>query len=95
MEELFLALQMDTILVEDELVITTRGFIKDFLRMCDEIRTKEDIMEIWHVDATIAHKVILLFNEVINEDFGDSLSSDDDDDSESDLDEDDTSSDSE
>ena len=95
LEELFVTLQMDTLLVEGDLVITTKGFIKDFIKMCDEIKTKEDIIEMWHIDEAIALNVILLFHEVINEDLGDILSCDDsDDESETDLEEDDICSDS-
>ena len=86
---------MDTLLVEGDLVITTKGFIKDFIKMCDEIKTKEDIIEMWHIDEAIALNVILSFHEVINEDLGDILSCDDsDDESETDLEEDDICSDS-
>ena len=96
MGELFAAMGADTLLVEDELEVTTKNFVKDFLKMSDEVKTENDIIEIWHIDKTVAHQIFMLFNEVV---FGDLCDSDDDSDtaseSEVDLDDDDQSTDSE
>ena len=96
MGELFAALGADTLLVEGELEVTAKNFVKDFLKMSDEVNTESDIIEMWHIDKTVAHKIFMLFNEVV---FGDLYDSDDDSDtaseSEIDLDEDDQSTDSE
>ena len=64
-EELFEALNMDTVLVESELKITTKEFVKDFLHMCDEVKSAKDIVETWHVDSVLAKTLFSLFSEVV------------------------------
>ena len=45
--------------------MTTSSFIKDLLKMLDEIKTSQDITEMWHIDARVAEKVFEIFQEVI------------------------------
>ena len=68
-EELFAALQVNTLLVEGELEIKTTSLIKDFLKMSDEIKSPEDIVNMWHIEHSIALKLFMLFDEIV---FGDS-----------------------
>ena len=65
LEELFEALQIDTILVEDELEVSTASFIKDFMKNLDEIKAAADIVDMWHTDSGVAEKVFTTFEEVI------------------------------
>lgn len=70
LEELFAALRISTILVENELQVSTTSFIKDFVKMIDEIKCANDIVNTWHIDTVVAEKVFLLFEEVIFVDQG-------------------------
>ena len=63
--ELFGAMGMDSVLIENELKVTISSFAKDFLKMADELKTKEDIVELWHIDPIVAEKLFNLFNEVV------------------------------
>ena len=65
--ELFEALNMETISVEKDLKVNTRGFIKDFIKVIDEIKTEEDIVSIWHIDPVVAAKVFSLLKDVLSE----------------------------
>lgn len=65
LEELFEALNMDTVLVENKLKVTTKEFVTDFIHMCDEIKSAEDIVETWHVDIELAKTLFSLFSEVV------------------------------
>ena len=64
-EELFAALNMDTVLVESELKVTTKEFVRDFIHMCDEVKSATDIVETWHVDPILAETLFSLFSEVV------------------------------
>ena len=83
LEELFTALKMDYLLVESELEVKTQNFIKDFIKMCDEVKTEQSIVDMWHIDPLVAEKLFMLFNEVIFGEFENSLECDDEDDSSS------------
>ena len=65
--ELFEALNMETISVEKDLKVNTRGFIKDFIKVIDEIKTEEDIVSIWHIDPVVAARVFSLLKDVLSE----------------------------
>ena len=52
-------------IVEGELEVKTASFIKDLLKMLDEIKTANDIVEMWHIDPQVADKVFDIFQEVI------------------------------
>ena len=64
-EELFEDLNVDTVLVEGELEVTTKEFVKDFIYMCDEVKSAKDIVETWHVEHILAETLFSLFSEVI------------------------------
>ena len=63
--ELFGAMGMDSVLIENELKVTVSSFANDFLKMTDEFKTKEDIVGLWHIDPIVAGKLFDLFNEVV------------------------------
>ena len=62
----FSTLRVESLLVEDELIIPVEGFIKDFLKMCDEVTTENDIEDLWKIDSQIAYEVFQLFREVVD-----------------------------
>ena len=64
-EELFAALGIDTLLIEGELGVTTASFAKDFIKCIDEIKSDNDIVEMWRIDPSIARELFLLFKEVV------------------------------
>ena len=51
--------------MEDELEVSTASFIKDLIKMLDEIKVAGDIVEMWHIDPRVAEKVFDIFQEVI------------------------------
>ena len=51
--------------MEDELEVNTDSFIKDLIKMLDEIKVAGDIVEMWHIDPRVAEKVFDIFKEVI------------------------------
>ena len=65
LEELFTALRMEVVVIEDELEVTTESFIKDFVKVLDEVRSENDLVEMWHLNPSVAHKVFMLFQEVV------------------------------
>ena len=74
-EELFAAMGQDMILIEGELGVTASSFAKDFVKLIDEVRDENDIMEIWHIESSLAQELFLLFKEVV---YGDSCESNND-----------------
>ena len=74
-EELFAAMGQDMILIEGELGVTASSFAKDFAKLIDEVRDENDIMEIWHIESSLAQEIFLLFKEVV---YGDSCESNND-----------------
>ena len=66
-------MRLDTLSVENELKVTTKNFIKDFLKMSAEIKTEEDIVNIWHVEPSVAKMVFQLFSEIVFGDLDDTL----------------------
>ena len=63
--ELFGAMGMDSVMIENELKVTVTSFAKDFLKMTDELKSKDDIVGLWHIDPIVAGKLFDLFNEVV------------------------------
>ena len=74
--ELFTVLSIDNLLIENELKVTTSSFINDFLKMSDEIKSDQDIVDIWHIDKAIATQLYMLFYEVVFKSFDAPLVSD-------------------
>ena len=66
-KELFKALHMETVLVEGELEVSIKDFIKDLVKMCDEVKSDKDIVNMWHVDPVLAQTLFSLFSEVVFE----------------------------
>ena len=67
LSELFIDLECETLMVEDCLEIKVDDFITDFMRMVDEIKCKEDIVEMWHIHLDIAEEIFQLFYEIVQE----------------------------
>ena len=44
--DLFIAMKIDTIMVEDDLAVPVKNFIKDFVKVIDEVRTEQDIVSV-------------------------------------------------
>ena len=74
---------MDYLLVESDLEVKTQNFIKDFIKMCDEVKTEQSIVDMWHIDPLVAEKLFLLFKEVIFGEIDSTLECDDEDDNSS------------
>ena len=88
LEDLFVAMKCDTIVIEKELEVTTTSFIKDFLKMIDEITSEQDIIDMWHIDQSVAHGIFLVYTEVVFGGLDVSLASDDDEDEANNVDSD-------
>ena len=65
MEEIFTAMEIETLLVEQEFELSTGSLIRDFIKNCDEIRAVQDIVDMWHIEYSVAESLYLLFNEVV------------------------------
>ena len=74
-EELLAAMGLDMILIEGELGVTASSFAKDFIKLIDEVKNENDIMEIWHIESSLAQELFLLFKEVV---YGETCESNDD-----------------
>ena len=57
--------------MEGELAVTTSSFAKDFIKLIDEVKDERDIMELWHIEFSLAQELFLLFKEVVYGDKGD------------------------
>ena len=64
-EELLAARGLDTLLIEGELDVTIPSFAKDFVKCIDEIEGHNDIVEMWHIDPSLASELFLLFKEIV------------------------------
>ena len=64
-EELFEAMDLKEVKVEDDLSMSTSSFLTDFIHMIDEIKGPSDIVQLWHVDGTIADQMYDVMQEVI------------------------------
>ena len=62
---LFNGLGMDKIPVESSLCMTTTCFIKDFIRIYDEISSARDIVDMWHVEESLAKSMLSVCHEVL------------------------------
>ena len=76
--------KINTVLVEGELEIKTNSLIKGFLKMSDEIKSGVDVVNLWHIDQSIAQKLFMLFDEIVFGNF-DTLTDDSDPESDSDA----------
>ena len=84
LKELFSTLGNNTLMVEGDLEIKTDSFINDFLKMSDEIKSAVDVVNLWHIDQSIAQKLFMLFDEIVFGNF-DTLTDDSDPESDSDA----------
>ena len=65
LKELFEALGIEKIMVENSLEIPPHSFIKDFIHMCDEIHGAMDIVDLWHIDVSLAADVYKLYIDIL------------------------------
>ena len=66
MSDLFCALDLKKVMIENSMEVTSVSFTKDFIKNIDEVKTEEDIVRIWHIEPLIAKKIYLLLNDVLN-----------------------------
>ena len=71
LEELFAAMSVKLIQVENNLVLSISSFSKDVVKNVDEINSAKDISRMWHVSSDVALKVFSILTEVI---YGDEIS---------------------
>ena len=64
--ELFEALEIGTILVEETLELTVSSFTEDFIKTVDEITEPEDIVKLWHISVDMAQYIFSILNDVMN-----------------------------
>ena len=69
LRELFTAMEVSSIKVEEKLDLNVASFIVDFVRVLDEIREPNDIVKLWHVSYETAKKIFSIFNAVTNTQF--------------------------
>ena len=69
--ELFDAMAVKEVKVEQNLVLTTKNFINDFVKVIDEVKAAADIVRIWHVDFDLSSKLFSTLTDVL---YGDALS---------------------
>ena len=69
LHELFQVLNISSLRVESELNLECKSFVKDFLRVVDEIRCCDDIVKFWHIDADVAARVYSVLECVISSEF--------------------------
>ena len=81
LRELFEALELTTVSVENSLEVGISSFIGDIIRVIDEIQEPLDVVKRWHVPYGIAEKIVAVLNEVLNVEMGDYCSDSDSDES--------------
>ena len=65
LSELFQAMELVNVKIENNLQISCQSLINDVLRMVDEIKKTEDIVKIWHIDIQLAVKVFSVLFDVL------------------------------
>ena len=85
LKELFAAMSMKELKVENNLHLGISNFVDDFIKVIDEVKTDADIIDNWHISPAIASKVFSTLNNVLH---GDELSDSDTSESSSGEDED-------
>ena len=85
LKELFAAMSMKELKVENNLHLGISNFVDDFIKVIDEVKTDADIIDNWHISPAIASKVFSTLNNVLH---GDELSDSETSESSSEEDED-------
>ena len=67
LNELFEVLSVKCIKVETSLEISCADFIRDLMRVIDEIKSAVDIVRLWHIDLQLAVQVFDVVQEVLFE----------------------------
>ena len=65
LKELFMAVSLKDVQVEDGLSVSVDSFIADFSKMIDEVKAESDITKMWHVKPEVAGWVFSTLNEVV------------------------------
>ena len=60
-------MDIDFLLVDNCLEISTQNFIEDLLKVLDEIRSANDIVDTWHIPAEVASKIQSVISEILGE----------------------------
>ena len=66
--DLFSALELSNIRVENDLSLDCKSFIKDLLRVVDEVHCSQDIVRFWHIDKSVAVKIFSVLQSVLEDD---------------------------
>ena len=66
--DLFSALELSNIRVENDLSLDCKSFIKDLLRVVDEVQCSQDIVRLWHIDKSVAVKIFSVLQSVLEDD---------------------------
>ena len=74
LKDLFMAMEISEIRVENELEIDCCSFIGDLLKVLDEINQPADIVRFWHISEELAIKIFSIVYAVLHDE--DSASSD-------------------
>ena len=65
LSELFLAMKISELRVEDNLKVDCSSFICDFLRVVDEVKSPLDIVKLWHIEKWVAEKIFSILDDVL------------------------------
>ena len=65
LKELFNVMAVKEIKVESSLSLGIENFVNDVLKVVDELKTEEDIVQSWHVSEKIAKKVFSTLDDVL------------------------------
>jgi hypothetical protein len=81
LRELFEAMEVTALPVENSLEVGISSFIGDLIRVIDEIQEPLDVVKRWHVPYDMAEKIVAVLNEVLNIEMGNYCSDSDSEDS--------------
>ena len=65
LSDLFEAMSLSSIKVENTLNMNIPSFIKDIKRSIDEIKSPDDIVNLWHISMDLAENVFSVIQEVV------------------------------
>ena len=65
LKELFTVMGVKEIKVESSLSLGIANFVNDVVKVVDELKTEEDIVQRWHVSEEMARKMFSTLNEVL------------------------------
>jgi hypothetical protein len=71
--DLFDALEICTLMVENTLELAVSSFVEDFIKTVDEITEPGDIVKHWHISFDMAQNIFSILNDVMNSQLGDDV----------------------